>query len=187
MGWDPPYTKIVSCTLNPMIQKKQSTKTKLDLLAKDNLSTSNKELKCNLHGDFQEIKHELESIKAFLKDADTRAVDEGEGGYAEGVKTWVKQLKEASFRIKVVIDCYNMYLVQRKNYSGCIAPIKKVSSVGEIKESSARYKFTTENGQGSSKGTTESEWFGDLRMASHFIKETQVVGFESPRDELVIS
>jgi len=99
-----------------------------------------------------------------------------------------------------------MYLVQREDYSGCIAPIKKVaqvmktmkqrhkiasdtknikSSVGEIKERSVRYKFTAENGQGSSKGTTGNECFGDLRMASHFIEETQVVGFESPRDELV--
>jgi len=171
-----------------------------------NLAEKEATLLTGVHGDFQEIKDELESIKAFLKDADARAADEGEGGSAEGVKTWVKQLREASFRIEDVIDCYSMYLVQRENYSGCIAPIKKIAqviktmkqrhkiasdmkniktSVVEIKERSVRYKFMVENGPGSSRGITGNESFGDLRMASHFIEENQVVGFELPRDELV--
>ncbi|MCI28806.1 NBS-LRR disease resistance protein, partial [Trifolium medium] len=38
--------------------------------------------------DFREIKDELESIQAFLRDADTRADDDGGGGVNEGVKTW---------------------------------------------------------------------------------------------------
>jgi disease resistance protein RPM1 len=38
-----------------------------------------------VHKEFADIKDELESIQAFLKDADKRAAA------AEGVKTWVKQ------------------------------------------------------------------------------------------------
>src|SRR4051812_6747264 len=73
-----------------------------------------------VHKDFDDIKVELESIQAFLKDADKRAsVDGGEGGGGsnEGVKTWVKQVREASFRVEDVIDFYSMYLAQRVDHS----------------------------------------------------------------------
>ncbi|XP_004499780.1 disease resistance protein RPM1-like [Cicer arietinum] len=157
--------------------------------------------------DLKEIKDELASIQAFLKDADTRAADEEGEGINEGVKTWVKQLRESSFQIEDVIDEYVMYLSsQRVNNSGCIASIQKVVqmiktlkqrhqiasemkeikiSVSGIKERSLRYEFKSENGLGSSRGSIKSGNFGDPRMASFFIDETQVVGFESPRDELV--
>jgi disease resistance protein RPM1 len=45
----------------------------------------------DVHKGFDDIKHELESIQAFLKDADTKAATE------EGVKMWVKDLREAFF------------------------------------------------------------------------------------------
>jgi disease resistance protein RPM1 len=43
---------------------------------------------------FNDIKDDLESIQALLNDADRITTDEGEGTN-EGVKTWVKQLREA--------------------------------------------------------------------------------------------
>ncbi|CAK8564915.1 unnamed protein product [Lathyrus sativus] len=164
-----------------------------------------------VHKDFDDIKVELESIHAFLKDADAKASDDGGGGGSnEGVKTWVKQLREASFRIEDVIDYYSMYMAQRVNNSGsgCMVSLKMVFqiiktlklrhqiasemkdiklSIGGIKERSERYEFKAENGPGCSRGrgTTQSESFGDPRMASLFIEETQVVGFESSRNELV--
>ncbi|KAK2439956.1 disease resistance protein RPM1 [Trifolium repens] len=171
-----------------------------------NLAIKEGTLLAGVNKDFNDIKVELESIKACLKDADTRASDDGGGGANEGVKAWVKQLREASFRIEDVIDEYVMYLEQRINHSGCIASLKKVAqmiktmkqrhrigsemkdiklSIGEIKERSLRYEFKTENGSGSSKGISQNGSFGDPRMASLFIEEAQVVGFESPRDELV--
>ncbi|GAU16457.1 hypothetical protein TSUD_118060 [Trifolium subterraneum] len=173
-----------------------------------NLAIKEGTLLAGVNKDFNDIKVELESIQACLKDADTRAGDDGGGGGAnEGVKAWVKQLREASFRIEDVIDEYVMYLGQRINNSGCIASLKKVAeiiktmkqrhriasemkdiklSINEIKERSLRYEFKTENnGSGSSKGISQIGSFSDPRMASLFIEEAQVVGFESPRDELV--
>ncbi|XP_050882424.1 disease resistance protein RPM1 [Lathyrus oleraceus] len=159
-----------------------------------------------VHKDFDDIKDELESIHAFLKDADAKASDDGGGGGGgggsnEGVKTWVKQLREVSFRIEDIIDYYSMYLAQRVEHSGsgCMVSLKMVRrrhriasemkdiklSIGGIKERSVRYEFKAESGAGCSRGTTQSESFGDPRMASLYIEETQVVGFESSRDELV--
>jgi hypothetical protein len=40
-----------------------------------------------LHDGFKDIQDEPESIQAFLKDADTRAADDGKG-VSEGVKAW---------------------------------------------------------------------------------------------------
>ncbi|RDX74272.1 hypothetical protein CR513_45999, partial [Mucuna pruriens] len=53
--------------------------------------------------EFRDIKDELEYIEAFLMDADKRAADE-EDNIKEGIRTWVNQLREASFRIENVID-----------------------------------------------------------------------------------
>ncbi|PNY10938.1 NBS-containing resistance-like protein, partial [Trifolium pratense] len=57
-----------------------------------------------LHKDFTDIKDELESIQVFLKDADRRAADEADTN--EGIRTWVKNMREVSFRIEDVIDEY---------------------------------------------------------------------------------
>ncbi|XP_058722157.1 disease resistance protein RPM1-like [Vicia villosa] len=155
--------------------------------------------------DFNDIKDELESIQAFLKDADTKADDDGGGG-SNGVKTWVKQLREASFRIEDVIDEYNMYEAQRINHSRFRSVLQMIPgfiktmnphhqiaseiqdimlSLGRIKERSTRFEFRSENGSGSSYRGTKAPRIGDPRMAPYFIEETQVVGFESPREELV--
>ncbi|KAK7334577.1 hypothetical protein VNO80_26337 [Phaseolus coccineus] len=160
-----------------------------------------------LGNDFSDIKQELESIKAFLKDADRRAGDEG--GTNEGIKTWVKQLRELSFSIEDVIDEYIMDVAHRVNHHlPCIASLQKIahniktlksrhriaseiqdikSAVQGIKERSERYKFQSSFEDGStnnSRGAKNFKW-GDPRMASHFIEETEVVGFELPRDELI--
>ncbi|WJX30608.1 hypothetical protein P8452_19126 [Trifolium repens] len=161
--------------------------------------------------DFKEIKDELEFIQAFLKDADRMATVEG-GGANEGVKTWVKQLREAAFRIEDVIDEYNMFEASQiaseiDSFSGLIPLLQNIFglnkymnqkhpiaseiqniklSLNRIKERSLRYQFNkSENGSGSSRGATQNENFGDPRIASHLIKETQVVGFEKPRQDLV--
>ncbi|MCH95337.1 NBS-containing resistance-like protein, partial [Trifolium medium] len=154
-----------------------------------------------VHDGFNYIKHELESIQAFLKDADTKAAAD------EGVKTWVKQLREISFHIEDVIDEYVKYLAKKVKNSGSLASMKKAaqkltksenqrheiaseiqkikSSLIDINKRRKRYEFKAENGSGSSRGATQNENFGDPRMASRFIEETQVVGFEKPREDLV--
>ncbi|ESW20780.1 hypothetical protein PHAVU_005G014200 [Phaseolus vulgaris] len=156
-----------------------------------------------LGNDFSDIKQELESIKAFLKDADRRAGDH------EGVKTWVKQLRELSFSIEDVIDEYIMDVAHRVyHHQPCIASLQKIAhhiktlksrhqiaseiqdiktEVQGIKERSAWYKFQSSFEDGStsnSRGAKDFKW-GDPRIAAHFIEETEVVGLELPRDELI--
>ncbi|CAJ1958737.1 unnamed protein product [Sphenostylis stenocarpa] len=160
-----------------------------------------------LGNDFSDIKHELENIKAFLKDAHRRAGDEGEDNN-EGIKTWVKQVREVSFCIEDVIDEYIMDVAPRVNHHPpCIASLQKIahqiktlksrhriaseikdikSEVQGIKERSERYfQSSSEDGESSNRrGAKDFKW-GDPRMAAHFIEETEVVGFELPRDELI--
>ncbi|GAU16455.1 hypothetical protein TSUD_118040 [Trifolium subterraneum] len=153
----------------------------------------------------EEIKEELESIQNLLKDADRVAADEEGGGANEGVRTWLKQLREASFRIEDVIDEYIMHQTQKNTHSRFIATLQKVPGLnkymnpvhqiaseiqdiklllGEIKQRSERYKFKCESGSSRSRGSKAAR-FDDPPMAPYFIEETQLVGFEDPRDELV--
>ncbi|XP_061353473.1 disease resistance protein RPM1-like [Gastrolobium bilobum] len=144
-----------------------------------------------VHKGFSDIKDELESIQAFLKDADRRATDEADTN--DGIRTWVKQLREASFRIEDVVDeylwlmhkahhprstalvCMIATLIPRHRIASEIQDIKL--SVCGIKERSERYNFQVSHEQGSSRF--------DPRLASLFIEETEIVGFESPREELI--
>ncbi|KAG4390489.1 hypothetical protein AAZX31_06G291300 [Glycine max] len=158
-----------------------------------------------IHKDFSDIKDELESIQAFLKDADRRAADEANTN--DGIRTWVKQVREASFRIEDVIDEY-LRVIHVVQHLGCGASICKIThlistlisrhqiateiqdiklSLSVIKERSERYKFqvSQEQPSSSSTGGIEGSRWHDPRMSSLFIEETEIVGFELPRDELV--
>ncbi|KAK7271524.1 hypothetical protein RJT34_27498 [Clitoria ternatea] len=171
------------------------------------LTTEEVNFQKGFKNDFEGIKLELESIKAFLKDADQRAGDE-EGDTNDTI--WVKQLREASFRIEDVIDEYTMdvaYRVNPHHSPSLLASLKKFahqiktlnsrhriaseiqdikSTIGGIKERSQSFNFQQSfpDGSSSSRGARDLKW-GDPRMGSHFIRETEVVGFESPRDELM--
>ncbi|PNX84669.1 NBS-containing resistance-like protein, partial [Trifolium pratense] len=158
-----------------------------------------------VHKDFSDIKDELESIQVFLKDADRRAADDADTN--DGIRSWVKHLREASFRIEDVIDEY-LRQIHRTNPPGCrslfckiaslnktLIPRHKIASeiqdiklsIREIKERSDRYNFQTSHEQGSSSsrnstGETENGRWRDL--SALFIEETEIVGFEGPREEL---
>ncbi|GAU48382.1 hypothetical protein TSUD_118080 [Trifolium subterraneum] len=73
--------------------------------------------------------------------------------------------------------------MKRLEIASAIKAIK--SSLVEINQRRKRYDFKAENGSGSSRGATQNENFGDPRMASHFIKETQIVGLEKPAEDLM--
>ncbi|RDX65230.1 Disease resistance protein RPM1, partial [Mucuna pruriens] len=93
-----------------------------------------------IHKDFSDIKDELESIQAFLKDADRRAADEANSN--EGIRIWVKQVREASFRIEDVIDEY-LRVVHVVQHRGCGAnSIGKITSL--IKTLISRHGIATE-------------------------------------------
>lgn len=94
-----------------------------------------------VYKDFSDIKDELESIKVFLKDADTRAADEADTTNNDGVRAWVKQLREASFLIEDVIDEY-LRLMHRVNHPGCCAAL--VCSTSLINTLIPRHQIASE-------------------------------------------
>ncbi|CAL5201245.1 unnamed protein product [Lathyrus oleraceus] len=160
-----------------------------------------------VHKDFSDIKDELESIQVFLKDADRRAADEAD--INDGIRTWVKHLREASFQIEDVIDKYH-WLIHKDNTPGCGSLVCKVASriktviprhqiaseiqdiklsIRGIMERSERYnlKISHESGSSSSNnstGVTENGRWCDPRLSALFIEETEIVGFEVPREKL---
>ncbi|RHN67257.1 putative P-loop containing nucleoside triphosphate hydrolase, leucine-rich repeat domain, L [Medicago truncatula] len=127
-----------------------------------------------VHKEFAEIKDELASIQAFLKDADKRAAGADGDNTNEGVKIWVKQLREAAFRIEDIIDDYLIQIQDLK------------TSVHGITERSERYGFqrSVEQGTSNSRGSRNTKWY-DPRVAALYVKEAEVVGFEVPRKRLI--
>ncbi|GAU10335.1 hypothetical protein TSUD_129260 [Trifolium subterraneum] len=153
-----------------------------------------------IHKEFADIKDELESIQAFLKDADERAEGDNTG---EGVKTWVKQVRDVAFRIEDIIDEYLIQVVQQPRVSGCLALLHKLktmtprrqiaheiqdikSSVRGISERSERYglKRSLEQGSSNARESRNAKWH-DPRLAALYIEEAEVVGFEAPRKTLI--
>ncbi|XP_058788077.1 disease resistance protein RPM1-like [Vicia villosa] len=164
------------------------------------LLTKEVKLLRGIHKEFADIKDELECIQAFLKDADKRA------STAEGVKTWVKQVREAAFRIEDVIDEY-MIQLKVEQQPRCVPIFQKIAhllktiiprhqipseiqdiklSIREIKERSERYGFQRSLDQGSSsyRRSPSAKWH-DPRLGSLYIEESEFVGFEEPRKRLV--
>ncbi|XP_050279667.1 disease resistance protein RPM1-like isoform X2 [Quercus robur] len=155
-----------------------------------------------IHGEVADIKDELESIQSFLKDADARAATEEE--MSEGIKTWVKQVREAAFHIEVAIDRYLLHMAQQSHQRGFTGFLHKIirlpkslkprhniaseiqgfkASVQKIKERSEKYSFKSTS-QGSSSGAQNVRW-NDPRKDSLYLEDADVVGIEAPRDELI--
>ncbi|KAK2440994.1 disease resistance protein RPM1 [Trifolium repens] len=162
-----------------------------------------------VHKEFEDIKDELESIQAFLKDADKRAAATEGDSPNEGVKTWVKQVREAAFRMQDVIDDYKIQVRQQPRDPGCVALLRKIvhsakvitprhqiaseiqdikSSVREIRERIERYGFqnqvSIEQGSSTLRGSKNAKWH-DPRMAALYIDEAEIVGFQEPKNRLI--
>ncbi|RHN67311.1 putative P-loop containing nucleoside triphosphate hydrolase [Medicago truncatula] len=161
-----------------------------------------------VHKKFSDIKDELESIRAFLKDADRRATAEGDGT-SEGAKMWVKQVREIAFRIEDVIDDYMIHVGQQPRDSRCVSLLHDIphllktmnsrrqiafkiqeikSFVCGIKERSERYGFqiqpSSQQGSTSFRGSQTAKWH-DPRMAALYIDEAEIIGFQAPKKRLV--
>jgi disease resistance protein RPM1 len=78
----------------------------------------------SVHREVVVIGDELESIKCFLKDVDARA--EKGGDLHEGMKVWVKQVREAAFHIEDVIDEYILHVAQHRHQHGFVAFLHKI-------------------------------------------------------------
>ncbi|XP_058788079.1 disease resistance protein RPM1-like [Vicia villosa] len=155
-----------------------------------------------IHKEFADIKDELESIQAFLRDADKRAATAEGDNTSEGVKTWVKQVREATFRIEDIIDDYMIQVGQQLPRHGFVALFHKLktmirrhriaseiqdvkSYIRGMKERSEKYGFqhSIEQRSSSSREGRNSKWH-DPRLAALYIDESEVVGFDVPRKRL---
>jgi disease resistance protein RPM1 len=181
------------------IREETMTETVVTLVINElvQLITHESKLLRGVHQDVVDIRDELESIQCFLKDAD-------KGDLQDGIKTWVKQVREVAYHIEDVIDEYVLHMAQHRHQQSLIGFLHKIGhifkklkprhdistkiqdikiSVREIKERSERYGFRFVE-QGSSSSESNVTWH-DPRVGSLFIEEDEVVGIESTRDELV--
>ncbi|GMP78660.1 hypothetical protein CsSME_00034511 [Camellia sinensis var. sinensis] len=167
------------------------------------LLASEVELLRGVHKEMVSIKAELERIHSFLKHAESRA-EIGD----EGVKIWVKQVRQVAYRIQDVID-EHILLVSPKQ-PGLFGSLHKVTrtvtklkprheiashiqdiktTIREIKEGADRYGFSTstssEHSSTSTSSITKDNMWRDPRLASLFIGDDEVIGIESPKYELI--
>ncbi|CAL5416960.1 unnamed protein product [Camellia sinensis] len=149
------------------------------------------------------IKAELERIHSFLKDAESRA-ETGD----EGVKIWVKQVRQVAYRIQDVIDEHILLVLPKQ--PGLFGSLHKVTrtitklkprheitsqiqdiktTICEIQEGAVRYGFSTstssEHSSTRTSSITKNNMWHDPRLASLFIGDDEVVGIESPKYELI--
>jgi disease resistance protein RPM1 len=150
-----------------------------------------------VHQEVVDIRDELESIQCLLKDAN-------KGSLQDGIKMWVKQVREVAYHIEDIIDEYVLHMAQHCHQQSLIGFLHKIGhifkklkprhdtatkihdikiSICEIKERSERYGFRFVE-QGSSSNESNVTWHGP-RVGSLFTKEDEVVGIEYTRDELV--
>ncbi|KAL5164964.1 Disease resistance protein RPM1 [Glycine soja] len=174
----------------------------LAMLRKLKLSGREEEESKEFSGD---IKTELDFIQAFLKDADSRVVDEGDNTN-EGIRILVKEFREASFRIEDVIDEYLIYVEQQPDALGCAtlffecdiahfneylkhrhqiaSEIQQIKSIIDgIMERGKKYNFL--NQPSSQQGQSSYAKRCHARSDPRILKHVEVVGFEDPGDELI--
>ncbi|XP_028052379.1 disease resistance protein RPM1-like [Camellia sinensis] len=167
------------------------------------LLTGEVELLKGIRKEIVSIKAELERIHSFLKDAESRA-ETGD----EGVKIWVKQVRQVAYRIQDVIDEHILLVLPKQ--PGLFSSLHKVTqtitklkprheiasqiqdiktTIREIKEGANRYGFSTstssEHSSTSTSSITKDKMWRDPRLASLFIGDDKVVGIESPKYELI--
>jgi disease resistance protein RPM1 len=166
------------------------------------LLTQEVKLLKGVHDELVGVKDELEVIRAFLKDADSKA---GKEGIGEGVKVLVNQMREEAHHIEDVIDDYMLHVARHpdnrhgllrriasliKTFSSrheIASEIKDIkSSLLDIKNRSQTFQFISSNQGASSSNSNAGRGLMDHpRLSSLFIEEAELVGIESPRDELI--
>ncbi|RWR73937.1 disease resistance protein RPM1-like protein [Cinnamomum micranthum f. kanehirae] len=152
-----------------------------------------------LRGNINEIQHELQSMRSFLKDADRRKRSD------DGVRTWVDQVREATYKVEDIIDTYVYQIVKqhtregiirRALYSPLLLPKRYYykhriasklqaikSEIHEISERRQRYDFH-EEGQTSKMKDDVENWQRSGEYL-HLISDEEIVGIDKKKDFLI--
>ncbi|PON37334.1 NB-ARC domain, LRR domain containing protein [Parasponia andersonii] len=161
-----------------------------------------------IHKEVEEIRYDLDYIMSFLKDAETRAQMDHSTNSCHSVKVWVEKLRGAAFEVEDVIDEYTRLMSRQQSQhrhtfigflrkSACLviklkprhdiaSKIKDIKrKVKDINTRSASFGFNSALQQGSTSSSNQTNTWYDPRKDSRFLKETEVVGSESSRDELI--
>ncbi|XP_058111971.1 disease resistance protein RPM1-like [Magnolia sinica] len=149
-----------------------------------------------VHGEVCDIRDELDRIKSFLRDADTRQDTD------QTLKTWVKQVREIAYDVEDVLDKFMLgKALEQHDSQGCIDFLyilikqfmvhhQTASSIQDIK---TRIGMITERKdaytlkrieQGSSSNNMSDQW-NDPRLNALFIEEAHLVGIDMPRRQLI--
>ncbi|KAL5547690.1 hypothetical protein UlMin_002921 [Ulmus minor] len=155
-----------------------------------------------VHREVKSLKDELESIRCFLKDAEERSE---KGNVNDGVKTWVKQVREEAYHIEDVIDVYLLHVAKKSHQHGGLGFLFRTSylfkclkrrhdiaseiryiksSLHEIKDRGKRYGFDSVE-QDSKRGTATSEQDYDPRLGSLFVEDDEFFDVGLTREELM--
>ncbi|XP_028213268.1 disease resistance protein RPM1-like [Glycine soja] len=159
----------------------------------------------DLSNDVADATEELESFQEFIDEADKVAEAEEDNNRRDGIKSSVKQLREATFRIKDIIDEYMIFCEERQpDDPRCVAllceavdyikthifrlqiafKIQVVMSLARAERRDFQRQFPLDQRPNSSTGN-QNVTRHNLRMASRFIEEDEVVGFEGPTEKLI--
>ncbi|EXC17139.1 Disease resistance protein RPM1 [Morus notabilis] len=154
-----------------------------------------------LRKEVKSLKDELECVQCFLKDAEERSEKED---MRDGVKVWLKQVREEAFHIEDVIDLYILHVAQHCHSRGFVGLLRRTArmfkalkprynfiseikeikaSLREIKDRGERYGFNSSAPESSNR-VTELEHCG-IRLGSLFIEDDEFLDLHSTRDELM--
>ncbi|KAL5542650.1 hypothetical protein UlMin_010360 [Ulmus minor] len=150
-----------------------------------------------IHREVKSLKDELESIRCFLKDAEERSE---KGNVNDGVKTWVKHVREEAYHIEDIIDVYLLHVAKQSHQHGGLGFLFKTSylfkglkrrhdiaseirniksSLHEIKDRGKRYGFDSVEQESSS----EQDY--DPRLGSLFVEDDEFFDVGLAREELM--
>ncbi|XP_028215179.1 disease resistance protein RPM1-like [Glycine soja] len=151
--------------------------------------------------DAADMKDKLDGIQAMIHDVDKMAATE-EGNSRDGLKAKVKLLVETSFCMEDIVDEYIIHEErQLGDDPGCASlPCKAIDFV-KTRASRLQFAYMNQDVKSEFRGIKERNksedcsqiqssrgnqniTFDNLRMAPLFLKEAEVVGFDSPRDTL---
>ncbi|RWR84919.1 disease resistance protein RPM1-like protein [Cinnamomum micranthum f. kanehirae] len=152
-----------------------------------------------LPNNLNEIKLDLDSMRSFLKDSDRRSSSE------DGVRTWVGQVREVTYKVEDMIDMYMYYVAEQHRGEGFIRRgLRKIvlrpnrywykheiasellaikSEIRSISERSKQYKFIEEGS--TSKMTVDGENWQRSRDYLRFISDEDIVGITQSKDFLI--